>query len=176
MSWPLDKESCSTENWTSASGEFHQHLFRNIVPDSSWTVFFDRVPFLLRTGSNEWPLSYTKLLRKCGDDLSIRQTFFFIVSCSTRNVVEHQHKDFFLWNFLVFLSICKVNFWLSRWAATYWILGRCSTRIPSALHQFYQIHPNLYSHASFDSGFCGIFLRHNTESRALKIDDSFVTN
>ena len=28
--------------------------------------------------------------------------------------------EFFLWNFLVFLPICTVNFWLLHWAATYW--------------------------------------------------------
>ena len=46
--------------------------------------------------------------------------------------------EFFLWNFLVFLTIRIINFWLYRWAATYWVLGRCSTRIPSALHRFCQ--------------------------------------
>ena len=46
--------------------------------------------------------------------------------------------EFFLWNFLVFLLICSVKFWLCRRAATYQILGRCSTRISSALHRFRQ--------------------------------------
>ena len=39
-------------------------------------------------------------------------------------------------NFLVFLVICSVDMWLYHRAATLWILGRCSTRIQSALHWF----------------------------------------
>ena len=46
--------------------------------------------------------------------------------------------EFFLCSFLVSLLICSVNFWLCRWPATYQILGRCSTRIPSTLHRFCQ--------------------------------------
>ena len=37
-------------------------------------------------------MSYAKLLRIDGDDLSICLTFFFIVFLVTRNVVEHRHK------------------------------------------------------------------------------------
>ena len=81
--------------------------------------------------------------------------------------------EFFLWNFLVFLLICTINFWLLHWAATCWILGKYSTPIPLARRRFCQsfcifwedlIHPNLCSHASLDSGFSKIFPRHNTES------------
>ena len=36
--------SRSTENWTSALRKFQQHPFCNFVPDSRWIVFFDRVP------------------------------------------------------------------------------------------------------------------------------------
>ena len=45
--------SRSTENWTSTLREFHQHVLRDIVPDSLWTVLFDGVPLFLRTGTNE---------------------------------------------------------------------------------------------------------------------------
>ena len=38
-----------TENWTTAFGEFHQHLFRDVIPNSLWIVLFHRIPFLLGT-------------------------------------------------------------------------------------------------------------------------------
>ena len=46
--------------------------------------------------------------------------------------------EFFLWKFLVFLPSRSVDLWLYHRAATLWILGRCSTRIQSALHWFRQ--------------------------------------
>ena len=81
-----------TENWTSDFGKFQQHPFCNFVPDSSWTVFTDRVPLLFRTRTNEWPLSFSKSSRVQRYELGVCQTFCFVVFCSTRNVVEHRHK------------------------------------------------------------------------------------
>ena len=40
----------STENRTSALSEFQQHLFCKFVPNSLWTVFFDRVPLFSEPG------------------------------------------------------------------------------------------------------------------------------
>ena len=65
-----------TENRTSAFCEFQQHLFRDVIPNSLRTILFHRIQFLLRTWTNKRPLSYTKLLCKCGDDFSICHTFF----------------------------------------------------------------------------------------------------
>ena len=73
--------SRSTENWTSAFDEFHQHLFRNIVPDSLWTALFDRVALFLRTRTNEWPLSFTQFSCIQRYESSVCQTFLFIASC-----------------------------------------------------------------------------------------------
>ena len=42
--------SRSTENWTSALSEFQQHPFCSFVPNSLWTVFFHRMPFLSEPG------------------------------------------------------------------------------------------------------------------------------
>ena len=83
--------SRSTENWTSALSEFQQHPFCNFVRNSLRPVFFDWAPLLSGTGTNEWPLSCTKLSCIQRYDFSVCQTFFFIVFCSTRNVVEHWH-------------------------------------------------------------------------------------
>ena len=45
--------TCSTENWTSALSEFQQHLVRDMIPDSLWTVLFQ--PNSKVSGSN-WKL------------------------------------------------------------------------------------------------------------------------
>ena len=84
--------SRGTENWTSAFCEFQQHPFCNFVPDSLWTVLTDRVPFFLRNSANEWPLSFSKSSCLQRYESSVCQTYFFIVFCSTRNVVEHRHE------------------------------------------------------------------------------------
>ena len=137
----IDSEqwSGSTENWTSTLSEFQQHPFCNFVPDSLWSVLFDRVPLFLRTKTKERPLSFSKTSCIQRYESDICPTFFFIAFCSTRNVVEHRHKKrIFLWIFLVLLPICTVNFWLLHWAATCWILGKYSTRISSAHRRFCQ--------------------------------------
>ena len=43
--------SRGTENWTSALSEFQHHPFGNFVPNSLWTVFFDRVPLFSEPGT-----------------------------------------------------------------------------------------------------------------------------
>ena len=48
--------------------------------------------FFSERGPTKWPLSYTKLVRKYGDDFSICQTFFSMVFLVRGNVVEHRHK------------------------------------------------------------------------------------
>ena len=83
-----------TENWTSVLFEFHEYLFRDMIPNSLRDIHFHWIPFLLGTSSSKWPLSYTKLLRKFWVDLSICQTCFFIVFLVAGNVVEHRYK----WN------------------------------------------------------------------------------
>ena len=42
--------SCCTENWIFILSEFHQHLFRDMVPNSLWAVLFHRIPFLSKPG------------------------------------------------------------------------------------------------------------------------------
>ena len=121
----------SAENWTSAFCEFHQHPFSNIVPDSLWTVFTDTVPPLFRTRTNKWPLSFSKSPCVQRYEFGICQAFFFVVNWSTRNVIEHRHKydsscEKILW---CLIWSQQVNVWLLHWAATYWILGKYSTRI-----------------------------------------------
>ena len=68
---------------------------------------------------------------------------------------------YFLWNSQVTHLMSTVTFWLRHWAATYWILGKYSTRTPLAHRRFCPKflysgddlnHPNLSSHASFDRG------------------------
>ena len=90
-----------TENWASAFSEFQQHLFRDMIPNSLWTILFHRISLLLGTWTNKWPLSYTKLLCKYGDDFSICQAFFFIAFDVTGNAIDHRHQ----WN-----SSCE-SFW-----------------------------------------------------------------
>ena len=46
--------------------------------------------------------------------------------------------QFFLRNSLVSHPISTVNFWLFDWAATYWNMGKYSTRTPLAHRQFCQ--------------------------------------
>ena len=60
---------CWTENWTPAFSELQQHLVRDVITNSLWTILFHRRPLLLGTWTNEWPLSYTKLLCKYGENL-----------------------------------------------------------------------------------------------------------
>ena len=84
--------SRSTENRTSAIGEFHQHLLRDIVQDSLRTVLFHKRPLFLSTKTNEWPLSFSKSSCIQRYESSVCQTFFFIVFCYTRNAVEHRHE------------------------------------------------------------------------------------
>ena len=64
---------------------------------------------------------------------NICQTFFFIVFVhkECRWTSTWKKKEFFLWNFLVFLLLCTINFWLLHWAAMYWILGN----IPLEFHR-----------------------------------------
>ena len=98
------------------------------------------------------------------------------------------NREFFLWKFL--MLICSVDHWLYRRAATLWILGRCSTRVGSALHSHRH---NLYSFdqlwsiQSFASklrwnpdvdGFSMAQQRiwEDVDSCALKIDNCFITN
>ena len=88
----LGQWSRYTENWTSIIGEFHQYRFLDNVPNSLWAILNHWKPLLLGTWTNKWPLSYTKLVRKYGDDFSICQTFFSMVFLVTGNVVEHRHK------------------------------------------------------------------------------------
>ena len=159
---------------------------------SLWTILCHRIPLLLGTWTNKWPLSSSKLLRIDRDALSICQTFFFIVFLVTRNVVEHWHKlEFFLWKFLVFLLICSVDLWLYHRAATWWILVKYSTRILSALHwfrhslcsfdQLWSIQSCL-SKLRWDLGYWWTpsktqhRIRKDVDFCALKIDDGFVTN
>ena len=83
---------CSTKNWTCAFGEFQQHLFRDVLPNSLETVLFHRIPLLFGTRTNEWPLSSSKFSGIPRYESSVCQTFFFIVFRSTRNVVKHCHE------------------------------------------------------------------------------------
>ena len=41
--------SCDTENWSSGFGEFHKHLFRDMIPNSLWINLFHRRPLLRGT-------------------------------------------------------------------------------------------------------------------------------
>ena len=103
-----------TESRTSAFCEFQQHFFRDIVPDSLWTVLFDGVPLLFGTRTNEWPLSNTKFLRKYFDDSGICQAFIFVVFSVTRCHWTLTWIEFFLWKFLVLLPSRSVDHWLYR--------------------------------------------------------------
>ena len=49
-----------TENRMSAFCEFQQHLVRDMIPDSLWTILFHRMSLLFGTWSNKRPLSNTK--------------------------------------------------------------------------------------------------------------------
>ena len=133
--------------------EFHQHLFRQFVPISLWTVFFHG-SLLLGTWTNKWPLSCTKLLCKYGNDLSICQTFFFIVFLVTGNVVEHRNEQ---------NSSCE-SFWCS-WENVPLEFSRLSTD-PSQSLQLWEIviHPILSFQDSLDFGCWWTLPRHNTES------------
>ena len=84
--------SRSTENRTYALSKFQQHLVRDMIPNSLWTVLFQRIPFLFGTRANERPLSFSKSSCIQRYESSVCQTFLFIVSCSTGNVVEHRHE------------------------------------------------------------------------------------
>ena len=63
--------SRSTENRTSAFGEFHKHLLPDIVPDSLWTILFDGVHFFSEPGpmNDQCPvpnfLAYKDTTRAC---------------------------------------------------------------------------------------------------------------
>ena len=80
-----------TENRMSAFCEFQEHFFRDMIPGSLWTVL-GRIPFLLRTWTNKWPLSNTKTSRKYFHDSGICQAFIFVAFSVTRDVIEHWHK------------------------------------------------------------------------------------
>ena len=75
-----------TENWTSAFFEFQQHLFRDVIPNSLWTILCHRIALLFGTWTNKWPLSNTKLHCKYGDDFGICQTFIFIAFVVTQEM------------------------------------------------------------------------------------------
>ena len=99
-------------------------------------------------------------------------------------------KEFFQWKFLVFLPSCSVELCLYCRAATLWILGRCSTRIQSALHWFRQSlcsFEKMWSIQSFSSKLRWIpdvdGSSHDSKQNwedidfcALKIDNCFITN
>ena len=83
----------STENWTSSIGEFNTIFSARVYQTPCGVSSSDRVPLLLSIWTNEWPLSNTKLLCKCRDDLSVCQTFFFVIILLTRSVVERRNKE-----------------------------------------------------------------------------------
>ena len=43
----------SAENWTITFCEFQQHPFRDMVPNSLWTVLINRIPLLFRTRTHK---------------------------------------------------------------------------------------------------------------------------
>ena len=86
--------------------------------------------------------------------------------------------------------ISTVNFWLHHWAATYWILGKYSTRSPSAHRRFCQSFCVRRWFEPSQSVFpcivrLGVLvyltktqyrIRKDVDLCALKIDDLFITN
>ena len=128
-----------TENRTSAFCEFQQHLFRDMFPNPLRTVIFQRRPLLLRNLDQRM----TSVLVQIFSRTEIRVERFpeILVHCLSFHKKCRSTStwtEFFLWIFPWFLLICSVDLWLYRRGATYRILGRCSTRIQSALHRFRQ--------------------------------------
>ena len=50
--------TCGSEDWVSAFCECHHHLFCHFVPFTLWTT--DRIPLVLWTKTEKWPLSCSK--------------------------------------------------------------------------------------------------------------------
>ena len=142
---------CDTENWTSAFSEFNQHLFRQFVTDSLWTFQRTRLLFEIRT--NEAPLSFANFSFIQRYVSSVCQTFFCSLSLVPQGMSVNIDMNRILIvkvsgacpkslsRSLIFPQSCNVT-----------NPGRCSTRIPSALHRFRQ---SFFSFPSvlLDSGF-----------------------
>ena len=92
LSLPQDNVVVARKIGHPLSANSHHILSAIFFPDSLWTVLTDRVPFLFRTKTNKWPLSFSKSSCTQGCESNMCQTFFFIVFCSERNVVEHRHN------------------------------------------------------------------------------------
>ena len=153
----------STENWVSA--------FCN--PFSLWFVFVSRIPFLLWSRSEEWPLSWWKSSRTNWNEVSVQFTFLFIVWRSPWDVVEHRHGDdpscelfwliaHFWQELLEFVAdLQRVESWE--------IFHSNSIGSPSIVSKALYCdellnHVNLCFQTVFDCGFSLIFPKHNTES------------
>ena len=80
----LGQWSRCTESRMTAFCKFQQHLLRNVIPGSLWTIL-GRIPLLFRTWSTKLPLPNTKSSCKYFDDSCICQAFIFVaVFCYKR--------------------------------------------------------------------------------------------
>ena len=163
----------STENWTSALCEFHQHLFSNIVPDSLWTILFDGIPLFLGTRTNEWPWSFSKSSRVHRYKFGVCHTFCCVIFVPQEMSLNIDISRILLVKFSgvsVNLNSNSLTSWLSCNVLNPGkIFHSNSIGSPSILSKFLYSghdlnHSNLCSHASFDWGFSCILPRHNTES------------
>ena len=136
-------------------------IFSAILSHSTlWTIFTDRIPLFLWTRTEKWPVSWSKFfLQKEKHVQHLTRILSYCLLINMRCRWTSTWRWSFVWNSLVFHFISTVTLELLDWAATYWILGRYSTRIPLAHHQFrprflysgvFLNHSNLCSHAVFD--------------------------
>ena len=98
--------SRSTENWTCALGEFNQHLFRDMVPDSLGTVLFHRIQLLFGTKT----IVLFKIFLHTNKRVeSLPNILLNCLSCHWTCRWTSTWLEFFLWHFLVFLLIFSLS-------------------------------------------------------------------
>ena len=82
---PRDKRACSSEDRMPARRKYRHHKLCCFVPQAVRSVGERRVPFFLRTGSEEWPIA---------NAWSIVFASFIIPFLTPVNVVVHGHEDY----------------------------------------------------------------------------------
>ena len=177
--WPLLLEptsgqwACSTENWMSAFCEFQHHLFRHFVPFSCGLSSLIEYHFFSEPGpiNDHCPapnLFAHRETRLAFDPHSFSLTFdqqekSLNIDIKKIHPVKFSDVSPYLNCELLTSSLsCNV-------LNPYKIFHSNSIGSPSILSKFLYSgddlnHPNLSSHASFDSGFSKILPRQNTES------------
>ena len=142
------------------------------VPFSSRLESVCHIPFRFWSWSEKWPMTWREHLCTFSHRSRIVKTYLFVWRTSPYDVVVHRREDDPSLELFCLQPQGFHNLGFRGESATLWILGKSSTRIPSALHRFHPIlciastlnKSNLVSYPLFDSGNWRTFPRHNTES------------